>query len=120
MMVAVFSLYSREPVATTVPAKGSSRSLKEMVPSRSLIPQRVTIWRAMAVTCCRSFSAPVVMCPMATCSAARPTQGRHQPRLQVLLGVVVAIIQWRILCYPKRLAPRHDRHLGDWINILLQ
>src|SRR5437588_123494 len=72
MMVAVCSLYSREPVASAVPENGSSRSLKEIVPSRSLMPQRATIWWAMAVTRCRSFSAPVVMCPMATCSAARP------------------------------------------------
>jgi hypothetical protein len=29
----------------------------------SLIPHRKTIWRAISVTCCRSFSAPVVATP---------------------------------------------------------
>ena len=32
-------------------------------PNRSLMPQRVTIWRARSVACCMSFSAPVVRAP---------------------------------------------------------
>jgi hypothetical protein len=36
------------------------------------MPQRPTIWRAMLLTWSRSLSAPVVMSPKTTSSAARP------------------------------------------------
>jgi len=41
-------------------------------PSLSLMPQRVTIWRASALACSMSLSAPVVRVPWTTSSAARP------------------------------------------------
>ena len=41
----------------------SCAATKLIGPSFSLIPQRSTIWRAISVTCRRSFSPPVVTTP---------------------------------------------------------
>src|SRR5579871_1181893 len=49
-----------------------------------------------------------------------PAQSRHKLRLQVLFGVVVAIIERSVLCDAERLPARHNRHLRHGIDVLRQ
>ena len=69
------STSSRVRVDGPVTSKGCSRPSPGTTltgPMASDMPQRPTMWRAMAVTSSRSDSAPVVTSPYTSSSAARP------------------------------------------------
>nr|WP_297805626.1 hypothetical protein [Tepidiforma sp.] len=80
------------------PARGrSAPRLRPNVrgPSRSLIPQRVTIERAMRVTCSMSLEGPVEASPKTISSAASPPSALASRSLNIDARVVARVLAGR-------------------------
>ena len=80
------------------------------------MPQRPTIWRAIAVSCSMSDSAPVLVSPKTSCSADAAAERDLDPRVQLRLEVVEAVALRRREGHAQRHAARDDRHLAHRVG----
>ena len=99
-------------------ARAPSRAITASGPIASLMPQRPTIWRAISVSCWMSDSAPVLMSPNTTSSAARPPSATLIFAQQLRLAVVEAVGVGRREGHAERQPARDDRDLAHRVGAL--